>query len=369
MRTLPLLPALILATLLGSCTTSTSPGTGSHPAAPPLATFLLGTYDEDSVHTPGIYRYTLLPDGSLRSQGRVAEAHNPSFLTYTADRQQVLAVEELGAGAGSVLAFDVRDGALTNPQQQTVQGGAPCHVAVNPAGYVTVATYVGGTLELFRLTDGKLSPRLDLQDHQQPETEAHAHSSYFTNSGHTVLAADLGTDEVWHYTLTDAQLQPAAPATVRLAEGAGPRHLALHPNQRWAYVINELNSTITQLDLTNDLAIVATWSTLPEDYEGENYCADIHISQDGRFLYGSNRGHNSIVAYRIEDPSGALTLLEHEAVAGDWPRNFALSPTEEYLLIANQRSKNVTTLSRNKDTGMLDFVTSTTTPIPVCILF
>ena len=372
MRTLySLLLALLCVTCSAPRLTSGAPSPDDlPPAAPPeTATFLLGTYNDDGVHQPGIYRYTLLPDGSLEGQGRVAEANNPSFLAYTDDRSHLLAVEELGGERkGNVVALTVQGDQLRDPQRQSVMGAGPCHVNSNAAGYITVATYAGGTLELFRLREGVLSPRLDVRDHHGPSApEPHAHSSYYTDDGSTVLAADLGTNEVWRYFLSGDKL--TAPTTVRMAEGAGPRHLALHPNGKWAYVINELNSTVTQLELDGELSAVASWSTLPDDYTGENYCADIHLSQDGRYLYGSNRGHNSIVAYTVDQQTGALTPLEHEPVAGDWPRNFALSPTEDYLLVANQRSKNITTLRRNKATGTLDFVTSTTTPTPVCILF
>ena len=155
-----------------------------------------------------------------------------------------------------------------------------------------------------------------------------------------------------------------------MVEGAGPRHLTLHPNGKWIYVINELNSTVTLITKTGStLTGGESWSTLPSNFTGESFCADIHVSRDGKFLYGSNRGHNSIVVYAIDQRSGSLEALEFESVAGDWPRNFALSPDEKMLLVANQRSKNITTLARDPKTGLLDYVTSTTAPIPVCILF
>ena len=363
-----LLYLLLLATL--ACTTPTT----TAPVAPPPATsFFLGTYDDPGVHEPGIYRYTLNTDGSLTNEGRVAEASNPSFLSYNPDRTILVNVEELDGG-GSVASFAVNGTELSLNNRRSTSASGPCHINVNRDGYVTAATYGGGTVELWKLgTDGMLSDRLDVQDHRQRGAETpHAHSSYYINADKEVLAVDLGTDEVWRYDLDEAagRLVPTTPPAVKLAEGAGPRHLTIHPNGKWIYVINELNSTMTQLNRSgNTLDTVASWSTLPADFTGESFCADVHLSRDGKYLYGSNRGHNSIVVFAVDERTGALTTLEHESVAGDWPRNFALSPTEDYLLVANQRSKNITTLRRDKGTGLLDYVTSTTAPIPVCILF
>ncbi|WP_157974404.1 lactonase family protein [Lewinella sp. IMCC34183] len=335
-------------------------------------TFLLGTYNDDGVHAPGIYRYALRSDGTLDSRGRVAEINSPSFLAYNPDRSVLVAVEE--TETGSVAAFSVEGDSLEYLNSQPSGGGGPCHVNVSQDGYVGVANYGGGTAELLRLTaDGSLSAPLDVSNHRSRGGETpHAHSSYFLNGGTEMLSVDLGTDEVWHYNLDkeDGKLVPHTPPSLRMEPGAGPRHLSIHPNGKWLYVINELNSTVTQVSRSgSELSVVDSWSTLPEDFTGESFCADIHVSRDGKFLYGSNRGHNSIVVYAISAASGALTPLEYEPVAGDWPRNFALSPDEQFLLVANQRSKNITTLRRNTKTGMLDFVTSTTAPIPVCILF
>ncbi|MGB3801348.1 MAG: lactonase family protein, partial [Lewinella sp.] len=337
-------------------------------------TFLLGTYDDPGVHEPGIYRFALQDDGSLVNQGRVVEASNPSFIAYNTDRTTLVSVEQLNGEPGQVVSFSVEGDSLRLINQQTAGGLGPCHINVNEEGYVTVANYTSGNLEMLQLDDeGQLSNPLDLQDHRQRGSEEpHAHSSYFINDDEEVLAVDLGTDEVWHYRIDEEsqKLVPADPPSVRMEAGAGPRHLSLHPNGKWIYIINELNSTVTQVSREGEsFQVVDSWSTLPGDFGGESFCADIHTSVDGRFVYGSNRGHNSIVVFAVDQESGALTPLEFESVAGDWPRNFALSPEEDYLLVANQRSKNITTLSRNEETGMLDFVGTTSAPIPVCILF
>ncbi|WP_157976122.1 lactonase family protein [Lewinella sp. IMCC34191] len=359
---------------LVACASQSTPE--SEPVNPeePGTTFLLGTYDDEGVHEPGIYRFTLEKDGTITDGSRVGEANNPSFIAYDSDRSHLVSVEQLNGEAGRVVSFSVEGDSLQPINRQTAGGEGPCHINVSEDGYVTVANYTAGSLELLQLNpDGRLSDPLDLQDHRQRGAEEpHAHSSYFINGDKEVLAVDLGTDEVWHYRIDGepGDLIPADPPSVAMEDGAGPRHLSLHPNGEWIYVINELNSTVTQISrVGEELQVVDSWSTLPDDFTGESYCADIHTSSDGRFVYGSNRGHNSIVVFEVDQESGALTPLEYESVAGDWPRNFALSPEEDFLLVANQRSKNITTLSRSKETGMLDYVASTTAPIPVCILF
>ncbi len=362
---------LLLLIAIAACSTPATPPSENAKEEP---TFLLGTYDEEGVHEPGIYRFTLKGDGALINEGRVGEANNPSFIAYNSDRTTVVSVEQLNGEEGRVVSFSVSGDSLIVVNRQTAGGGGPCHVNVSDDGYVTVANYTSGNLELLQLQpDGALTEPLDLQDHRQRGSEEpHAHSSYFINSDNEVLAVDLGTDEVWHYRLDQRgqTLQPASPPAIKMEDGAGPRHLTLHPGGKWIYVINELNSTVTQVSREGGtLRVIDSWSTLPADFTGESFCADIHVSSDGRFIYGSNRGHNSIVVFAVDDESGALTPLEYESVAGDWPRNFALSPAENYLLVANQRSKNITTLARNEETGMLDFVSSTKAPIPVCILF
>ncbi|MCP9235807.1 lactonase family protein [Lewinella sp. JB7] len=358
---------------VGAC--SRPGGVSESPSnSPSEETFLLGTYDDPGVHEPGIYRFALVADGTVTNRGRVVEAENPSFLAYSTDRSVLVSVEQVQQGDGRVVSFAVAGDSLSVRNRQTSGGNGPCHVNVGPQGYVMVANYNGGNAELLRIDGrGNLSEPLDLQDHRQRGAETpHAHSSYFLNGGTEVLSVDLGTDEVWHYRIDTAReaLIPMTPPAAKMKDGAGPRHLSVHPNGRWIYVINELNSTVTQLERRDGkLTVRDSWSTLPDDFAGESFCADVHVSTDGRFLYGSNRGHNSIVAYAIDQATGALTTLEHEPVAGDWPRNFALSPREDFLLVANQRSKNITTLRRDADTGLLDYVSSVSAPVPVCILF
>ena len=164
------------------------------------------------------------------------------------------------------------------------------------------------------------------------------------------LAADLGIDKVMIYRFDRAtgKLTPGKQPSAELQQGAGPRHLTLHPNGKYLYVINELDSTMTAFKYnapTGTLTQIETVSTLPSDFSGVSYCADVHVSPSGRFLYGSNRGHNSIVVFEIDQRTGKLKLLEHVSTEGNWPRNFTIDPSGRFLLVANQRSDNVVTFS------------------------
>jgi 6-phosphogluconolactonase len=153
--------------------------------------------------------------------------------------------------------------------------------------------------------------------------------------------------------------------------GDGPRHLTFHPNNKWIYILNELSGvvTIVQKNSTGQYEKGVSISTLPDDFEDSNTSADIHISSDGKFLYASNRGHNSIVIYNVNELDGSLTLITHESTKGDAPRNFSLSPDENYLLVANQLTNNIISFKRDETTGLLQFVDEIEVPAPVCILF
>jgi len=153
--------------------------------------------------------------------------------------------------------------------------------------------------------------------------------------------------------------------------GAGPRHLVFHPNGKWIYVLNELDCTVTLIIKSDDDKYTkgVSISTLPADYSEPSKCADIHISSDGKFLYASNRGHNSIAIYDVDGNSGTLKFIEHELTRGDSPRNFSLSPDEKYLLVANQNTNNIVSFKRDLTNGLLEYVSQIKAPKPVCILF
>jgi len=242
-----------------------------------------------------------------------------------------------------------------------------------------VANYSGGNVGLLSLEkSGALSPVLDVQQHfggsvTPRQEKAHAHSVWFVPRSNQVISVDLGKDELIFSTLDRAghKLVPTSSKNVKMAPGDGPRHLAFHPSHDWIYVVNELSCSVSQLRKTNGdtYEIVNSVSTLPEGYTEPNTCADIHISSDGKFLYASNRGHNSLAMYSIDQDDGSLKPIGFESVMGDGPRNFTLTPDESQVVVANQYSNNLVLFNRDKETGLLTYVSQATAPNPVCVLF
>lgn len=339
--------------------------------------FFVGTYTDTK--SKGIYSYSLSDSGNIKKIKLAAETDNPSFLTKSVNENFLLAVNEVNSvdGMGTVESYKITGDSLEFITKQSSGGAHPCFVTVNENGFVLTANYSSGNLGLLKLNNqGKLSELLDTQDHNvniKNDKVAHAHSAYFTDNNQ-FISADLGTNKLW-LSFVNAQTNkiiPNQPSTILISgENPGPRHIAFHPTKNWLYVINELNSTVTQVRRDKDLNynVLNSVSTLPLDYTEESFCADIHISDDGKFLYGSNRGHNSIAIFEINQENGALKSIGFESVKGDWPRNFALSPDNQFLLVANQRSENIVSFKRDKTTGLLTFIEEVDVPSPVCILF
>lgn len=346
----------------------------------------IGTYTETK--SEGIYVCTFDPDtGALTNLRLAAKAAHPSFLAFHPRQPFLYAVNEYveGEATGSVSAFaiDPETGVLALLNRQSSQGGAPCHLCVDQEGrWVLTANYMSGNVALFPVeADGRLGLVADIAQHQgkgideKRQEGPHAHSVTFDLSNRVVLAADLGIDKIMAYTLDGAQgrLVPNGVPWAALPAGSGPRHLAFHPGGRYVFVINELNSTITAFkydEQQGSLASYQTVPTLPEGFTGENHCADIHVTPNGRFLYGSNRGHDSIVIYAVGGEDGRLTYVGHQPTQGVMPRNFAIDPTGTYLLVANALSDTVVNFRINQETGVLGNTGQVlAVPTPVCLKF
>lgn len=354
----------------------------------------VGTYTRSLPHvaakSEGIYLIRMDPaTGLLEHVSKTVGVDNPSFLAIHPNRQFLYAVNEVGdfqgaaSGAVSAFAIDQEDGDLTFLNQQATGGAAPCHLTVDKTGrYVLCANYAGGSVSMHPLKqDGTLEKMSDFVQHTgssvnpDRQQEPHAHSFTIDPSNHHAYACDLGKDQVLIYELDleKGKLVPNEPAFASTHKGAGPRHFAFHPNGRYAYAINELDSTVTVFNYTEvigSLTPIQTISTLPKEFDGRSHCADIHIHPTGKFLYGSNRGHDSIAVFGIEQETGRLTVKGHQSTGGRVPRNFAIDPSGSFLLAANQNSDNVVVFRINLATGAL---TPTgyelTVPTPVCLRF
>lgn len=348
---------------------------------PEWLTFYAGTYTDGE--SQGIYHCRMdLRTGALETHGATGGIANPSFLAIDPSRTHLYAVSETmefdGKDGGGLFAYaiDPADGTLQALNSRPTHGGAPCYVSVTPDGrHVLVANYMGGNVASYPIeADGRLGGAADIEQHEgssiHPRQEApHAHFIAPDPEGRHALAVDLGIDGVVIYRVDDGDLVPAGQAP--LAPGAGPRHLAFHPRGDLAFVINELDSTVTAFSYADGvLDPHQSVTTLPEAFSGENFCADIHVSADGRFVYGSNRGHDSIVVYAVDPQSGGLTPIQHVSTGGSWPRNFAIDPTGRFLVAANQRSGNIVVFAVDQRTGVLAPAGhELVIPSPVCIRF
>lgn len=346
----------------------------------------IGTYTSGS--SEGIYAYRLdMSTGGLKYVSRATGLKNPSFLAIDPERRNLYAVNEVadvdGQATGSVsaLSIDAQTGELSHLNRAFTKSTGPCHLSVDYTGSsVLVANYRGGGVTVLPIeADGRLGEATDYIQHEgssvdpDRQKEPHPHSVFVDPGNRYVLIPDLGLDKVLVYklNLADGKLVPNDVPWTGVEPGAGPRHLDFHPGGSYVYVINELGSTFTAFtcdETTGTLRELQTVSTLPTDFTGASHCADVHVSPDGRFVYGSNRGHDSIVIFAIDQATGRLTYVDHESTQGRTPRNFALDPTGTFLLVANASSDTIVTFRIDKETGRLDATGHVAeVPMPVCL--
>lgn len=338
---------------------------------------LVGVYTGNGSN--GIYQLQFDPaTGQLSDSLLLVKTNNPSYLAISADRQYVYSVNETEEGNVSSFRWNQQANQLIPVSSQPTGGAHPCYVDLSAdEKMLAVANYSSGNLAVFSLaTDGTIQPNAQLRQHEgsgpvDPNQKGpHAHCSLF--KANFLYVVDLGIDKVLTYpVLSDGQLGEVTVA-LALDAGDGPRHLVFHPSKPMAFLVNELSSSVVSLraDFENGtLEPISKLSTLPEGFTDKNFDADVHLSSDGKFLYATNRGHNSIAMFGVAD-DGSLSVLGHEPTRGGWPRNFTLSPDENFLLVANQESHNIVVFKRDPATGLLsysgyDFTISK----PVCLKF
>jgi len=358
-----------------------------HGASEAPLTFYVGTYTGDE--SRGIYRFTLDPvSGEATLPVLAAEAENPSFLAVHPNGRFLYAVGEMGdfqgekTGAVNAFAIDPVSGDLRLLNQQQSMGAGPCHLVVDGSGRsVLVANYGSGTVAALPVgEDGRLGEPSSVQSHsgtgpnESRQEGPHAHGLALDTGERRVFAADLGADRIFVYELDAAAgaLAPCDPPAVALEPGAGPRHVALGPSGEHLYSINELDSTVTVLRYdaaTGNLESVQATSTLPDVFDGESWTAEIALSPDGRFVYGSNRGHDSLAVFAVDPSSGRLAPAGHVPTGGRWPRHFSIDPSGRWLLAANQHSDSIVVFRLDPESGMPSPVGETVpVPTPVCVL-
>jgi 6-phosphogluconolactonase len=344
-----------------------------------------GTYTGGENSSKGIYRSVLdLETGGLSAPVLAAETKNPSFLEIHPNGNFLYAVSESGAaGTVSAYAIDKATGVLQLLNQGPSGGAGPCHVNIDHTGKtVLVANYGSGSASVIPIeADGKLAKPTGFVQHEgssaipQRQAGPHAHSVNLSPDNRFAFVADLGIDKVMIYRLNAEKgtIVPNDPAFARLKPGSGPRHFTFHPNGKFAYVINELACTVTAFayePASGALSEIQTIPTLPAEFGGSSSCAEVRVHPNGKFLYGSNRGHDSIAVYRIDPAKGTLTLVEHETADIKTPRNFNIDPTGTFCLVANQGSDSVVVFRIDQATGALESTGhKITVGRPVCIRF
>jgi 6-phosphogluconolactonase len=348
----------------------------------------IGTYTGDK--SKGIYRCEFdAATGKLSEPVLAAEVKNPSFVAIHPSNRYLYAVGEMqefdGKSSGAVTAFslDPASGELKRLNQKPSGGAGPCHVVVDRQGKnVLLANYGGGSAAVLRIEDdGRLGERTAFSQHSGKGTDPgrqegpHAHSINLDAANRFAFVADLGLDQVliYRFDADKGTLQKNEPPSAKIEPKSGPRHFAFHPNGRFAYVINEMASTVTAMTYDADkstLTPIQTISTLPEGHNKPNWTAEVQVHPSGKFLYGSNRGHNSIAVFTIDEKTGKLTAAGHQAENIKTPRNFGIDPTGKFVLVANQDGDSILVFRVDGQTGALQ-ATGEKVEVgkPVCVKF
>ncbi len=355
-------------------------------------TLFVGTYTQslpwvNGTCGKGIYTYDFdLQSGELTAKNNVVELANPSFLAISPDGKYLYAVSEMeDVDAGQISAYAIDDSAnLKLINRQASLGSSTAYTAVDHLQKcVLLANYNGpqAVVMLPIASNGQLEAASCAIEHTEKpvgtipdrQDQAHAHCIIPDPTNQFAMVCDLGLDKIFVYRLDQVNGQLILHDELVLAAGAGPRHLAFHPNGQVVYVIEELSSSITLLHYDSQqgsLQAGETISTLPVDFTDHNQSADIHITPNGQFLYASNRGHDSLAIYEINQDTGQLRLIGHESTQGIAPRNFVIDPSGNYLLVGNQDSDNIVVFRINQQTGeLIDTGHTMNCPMPVCLKF
>jgi len=330
----------------------------------------------------GVYTFRSDEDGELEQVSRTPTG-KPAYAAVHPDRSHVYTVDRVGGGRLSGFRVDRSSGDLTKLNERSSEGAGPAYVSVDATGsYVFVANGSGETIAAFPVReDGRIGPPSDTVrpgSRSEASTEGralHPHCIVPGPENEFVYVPDMKGERIWVYEVEfgDGTFVPADPPFVRVPDGTGPRHLAFHPSGRVGYVVNELGASVTAFERDPDtgaLDPVRTVGTLPADYDGENKCADVHVHPSGEWVYASNRGHDSIVAYSVDTDTGRLEVVGHESTRGHWPRDFAIDPEGRFLYVENMRSDAVETFRIDEATGRLSLIDRRLeVPSPICMRF
>lgn len=341
-----------------------------------------GTFSEEGLIVLELNR----DNHSFSEIQRISDIQSPNFQALHPNHGFLYSVSSQGVSDddnyGSVAAYniDANTGKLTFLNIRSAEGMGPCHISIDPLGrYAYVSNYSSGNISVFPiLEDGSLGEVVDIVNHEgnsvhSRQERPHMHSIIPSKDGRFIYASDLGIDKVKIYRVDGetGKLTPAETSFVENVPGSGPRHFIIHPTGDFAYSVEELSSTIAAFTVDSSSGALDQFQRvdmLPADFEGNNTAADIHISPDGRFLYASNRGHDSLVIYSIHQTTGRLNLAGREPTRGGHPRNFAIDKIGEFVFVANRDDDNIVLFARDHETGHLTYTgTEVNVPRAVCV--
>jgi len=348
----------------------------------------VGTFSGDL--EKGIYVYAFdRKNGSLSPVQTLGGMESPTYIEihpngrflYSVNRNSIN--EEKDWGSVSSYSIDPSTGKLTHINDQPSFGNAPCHMSLDSQGRILfIANYGSGSIAAYPVgKDGSLAKASKVIQHTgssvggERQKGPHAHCAVVSPKDDFLYVADLGTDRIKTYRINyyEKSMDPVLGADGIADPGSGPRHITISADQRFLYLLEEMGHKVAvfSIDPMNGALIpVQTLSTLPEDYKETNFCADIRIDPSGKFLYATNRGHNSLAIYEIDQKSGTLSLVDIQSVEGDWPRNFLIDPRGDFLFVANRRTNNVLVFRRNVSSGKLTYTqVEVSLPEPVCIKY
>jgi 6-phosphogluconolactonase len=345
---------------------------------------LVGTYTNEG-KTNGIHVYNFnAGTGEFSERSKTTDVNNPSFLAISKDKKNVYSVSEAGAGQSKINAysFDLKSGKLTFLNSVSSGGNGPCYVSVDDKKqFVFAGNYGAGSLTAIPVNkDGSLKSETQVIQHEgssinkSRQDKPHVHAVVLSPDNRYLMTPDLGTDKVNVYQIDASKPKPLTPASPPFAEvkpGSGPRHLTFHPNGKYAYLILEMDGAVAAFDYNNGKLQAKQYITmLAPEFKGAVGAADIHISPDGKFLYASNRGEaNDLAIYSIEK-DGKLTYAGRQSELINTPRNFAIDPTGNFLLVGNQNGNDITIFKRDQQTGLLtDTGKKIAIDKPVCLKF
>src|SRR5215471_5128728 len=326
---------------------------------------IIGTYTTGK--SQGIYVYSFDSKTGDFDSVSMVKTSNPSYIAISPDEKFVYAANENAkngnGGQVSAFSFNKGDGKLSFINQQPSAGDDPCYVSVDKTNkWLATANYTSGTLSVLPIIkSGGLDTAASVIQHNgysvntERQTSPHVHCAIFSTDNKFLYAPDLGIDKVMVYSFNPKSGDLTESGSIMTEAGAGPRHFTFHPNNKFAYLIEELTGTISAYRSVNgQFELIQNISALPVDYMGSIGSADIHVSADGKFLYGSNRGEsNTIAIYKINQKNGSITLVGHQSALGKTPRNFNFDPSGNFLLVANQESDDIVIFKVDKKTGLL----------------